>query len=74
MLRLSRILLLVTAAAFASLFTAPAQAFVGYGVEAGTPMYDALQRGYRPPLEGRDYFYAPPDHHMPPPCRLRRYR
>jgi hypothetical protein len=51
---------LALAAALAILAAAPAHAFVGYGVEAGTPMYDALQRGYQPQLEGRDYFYYPP--------------
>ena len=57
MLWLSRILPLVVLASLAAL---PAKAFVGYGVESGTPMYDALQHGYRPNLEGRDYYYAPP--------------
>jgi hypothetical protein len=50
-------------AALVVLAAAPAQAFVGYGVEAGTPMYDALRHGYQPPLECRNYYYYAP----PPP-------
>jgi hypothetical protein len=45
--------MLALAAALAAFAGAPAQAIVGYGVEAGTPMYDALQRGYRPDVEGQ---------------------
>jgi hypothetical protein len=55
MLWLSRILPL----AFIAALALPASAFVGYGVESGSQMYDALQHGYRPDLEGRDYYYAP---------------
>lgn len=67
---LSRILPLAAVTALsAAVLATPARAFVGYGVEAGTPMYEALQHGYRPGLE------APHDHHAPPPRRgLRRYR
>jgi hypothetical protein len=58
---------LAFATAFAVLAAAPAHAFVGYGVEAGTPMYDALQHGYQPQLEGRHYYY-----YTPPQRRWRR--
>jgi hypothetical protein len=65
MIRSIRLLPLV---ALAAIFAAPpAQALVGYGVEAGTPMYEALQHGYRPPLDGQLYYY-------PPPRRMRRGR
>ena len=66
MIWLSRILPLAFIAALAAL---PANAFVGYGVESGSQMYDALQHGYRPNLEGRDFYYAPP-----PGRGMRRYR
>jgi hypothetical protein len=59
MIRLSRILPLAAIAAIAWLAAAPAQAFVGYGVESGTPMYDALQHGYRPYPYHQYYYYAP---------------
>ena len=60
MIRLSTILPLAAIATVAAFAAAPATAFVGYGVESGTPMYEALQRGYRPPLEGRDYIPLDP--------------
>jgi hypothetical protein len=63
---LSRILPL---AFIASLAAAPSNAFVGYGVESGEQMYDSLQHGYRPDLDGPRYHYAPP-----PRRGLRRYR
>jgi len=48
MLRLSKILPLAATAAVIALAATPSQAFVGYGIEAGTPLYDALTHGYRP--------------------------
>jgi hypothetical protein len=60
MFRLATILPLAAITALAALAAAPATAFVGYGVESGTPMYEALQRGYVPPLEGRDYIPLDP--------------
>ncbi len=55
---------LIPSLSFAALLiafaAAPANAFIGYGVEAGTPMYEALQHGYRPPLEGQGYYYYAP--------------
>jgi len=64
MIRSIRILPLAALAPLAAFAAAPAQAFVGYGVEAGTPMYEALQHGYRPPLDGQLYYYAPPPQRM----------
>ena len=61
---------LALAAGLAIFAAAPAQAFIGYGVEAGTPMYEALQRGYRPTLDGqRMYYRAPPARPLRAPRR-----
>ena len=56
MFRLSTILSLAVTA----LAAAPAGAFVGYGVQAGTPLYEDMQRGYRPDLHGPRYIPLDP--------------
>lgn len=71
MTRLSRILPLAAIAACA-VTASPAAAFVGYGIESGTPLYEALSRGYRP----YPYYYDHPDYYRymptPPPRRWQR--
>lgn len=64
MIRLPGLFVLVAGLAIAA--ASPAHAFVGYGVDAGTPMYEALQDGYSPPLDGRDWHRAPPGRRIPP--------
>jgi hypothetical protein len=60
MFRLTTILPPAAVTALAVIAAAPANAFVGYGVQAGTPLYEDLQHGYRPDLHGPRYIPLEP--------------